>query len=209
MKRTIFFLLLNTIGYHSVAQDVSRRHINSPTQDSSSPINGFGGITLELSRLRGQPSLSVGGGGAALFSNRFFLGGFGQRTVSDVPIQVGAVKYGLRVNQGGLWVGYRTNSNHRVQGYVDTRLGWTNIGVVNANGPTTAVTYRRNGFMATPTVGAQITVLPFMRVSASGGYRFAANVDVTLSDGRGQTNRLSNQDFAGPVAALSVIFGGF
>ncbi len=210
MKR--FMLAITCLGltFQTVAQDYYNTTQPSPRKRTGLSVTGFSGGMMEFSRVKGNSLLTAGGGGAALFNKRFFVGGFGQRTLNPATVRANNQAYNLHFTTGGLWAGYLSKPGRLLTFQVDTRLGWTRTGVSNTTSSANERFYVYSGFMATPTAGVQINVAPFARINLSGGYRFATNVDVPFSNMPGSSpERLGNADFNGAVGSISVIFGSF
>lgn len=68
-------------------------------------VGGFGGPMINANMVN-NGSLSFGGGGAAVFSNGLFVGGFGMGTSDFMAADSELNGYKMKVEYGGLWVGY-------------------------------------------------------------------------------------------------------
>jgi hypothetical protein len=209
MKRFLSTIALLTLTLNLYAQDYYKTSLATPRKKGLS-VSGFSGGAIEFSAFRGQTLVMAGGGGAALFNRHFFVGGFGQRTITPTSFAVGRTTYNAHVTQGGLWLGYLSGSAKRVALQFDTRLGWARTGLATTTLPSDQRQYRNSGLLVTPSVGLQIKAAPFMRINLSGGYRFANRVDVALSDTPGFiSDRLTNRDFNGATGSISLLFGNF
>jgi len=196
MKRILLLLLSLSIGDAVFAQQSSPTLIGS---QANSKISGFGGPLIELSSLRGQSMVSIGGAGAACINGHFFFGGFGQSSTTKTLLSDNAI-YNTDLSQGGFWLGYIFHPNRVVHITTDTKLGWTSATLTNTN--TTSRT-TQSGFTITPSVGAEVNVASFLRVQLTGGYRLASNF------GPMQLNALSNKDVDSVVGTLTLRFGWF
>ncbi len=75
-------------------------------------ISGFGGTMTEFSLVEGEFAVSQGGGGAVIFNQKFFIGGYGMGLATmhrrnDLPDYGNLI---LAFGHGGLWSGYLFNS---------------------------------------------------------------------------------------------------
>lgn len=210
MKSFLFTIALIGAGLVATAQDYYKTTKTPNRERNGISFTGFSGVMSEFSTVRGNSLITMGGGGAGLINKRFFVGGFGQRTINPASVQANNQQYNLHFTTGGFWVGYLSKPSRFLTFQFDTRLGWTRTGVSNTTNSPNNRYYVYSGFMATPTAGVQINVAPFARINLSGGYRFATNVDGPFSDVIGSSpDRLRNADFRGAVGSISVIFGGF
>jgi hypothetical protein len=204
MKRALFLLSFISISATGFAQQTTQT--TKATYPARQHTSGFGGVLFEMAPIRGQVAASFGGGGAALFRNGVFFGGFGQSTAVAIPFTVSDVNYETRVSQGGLWLGYQSRLNQTLSLVGDLRLGWANIGLSRNGG---ATSYSR-GFITTPSLNLQIEATPNVVFRVGVGYRLASTPSLALADGQGRTaDRLTNQDFSGFAGTLSVLFGSF
>jgi hypothetical protein len=204
MKRVLLVALMS-ISVNGMAQEASK--IAVPQTRPAQSVTGFGGVLFEVSQLYGQATSSVGGGGAALFNNRFFLGGFGQSTVGATAFIANGVTHETQYRQGGLWLGYISTLNQTLSLVSDVRLGWANISLQRLSG----ATYNSRGFMTTPSVSLRFQPTQAIAVHVGVGYRLASSINLPLTDvqGRITDHRLTSQDFSGATGTLSVLFGGF
>lgn len=196
MKRILLLLLSLTMGEAVFAQQHSSTLIGSQPRWN---ISGFGGPLVELSSLRGQSMISIGGAGAACINGHFFFGGFGQSSTSKRLLSDNVI-YNTDLSQGGFWLGYIFHPNRVVHITTDTKLGWTSATLINTN---TNSRINQSGFAITPSVGAEVNVASFLRIQLTGCYRLASNFGPT------QANALSNKDVDSVVGTLTFRFGWF
>ena len=90
----VFFLLMQ---FSLLAQNTKRFSLRG----------GFGGPAIALTAVAQQPMLTIGGGGAAVFKNGLFVGGYGLGTSDMITVNSIFDGYKLQVEHGGLWLGYQ------------------------------------------------------------------------------------------------------
>ncbi|MCH2043656.1 MAG: hypothetical protein MK212_05900 [Saprospiraceae bacterium] len=162
---TILLLLLN---FSHQAQAQRKKH---ETLFSKVRIATFGGPTFDLANLKGRLSVSVGGQGG-LMINGFSIGGYGMRSVSQTPMNIGGESYDTYVRHGGLLVGITPFSKKLIHPVLNARIGW---------GKATFVPNEKlwlNGqinrlVLFSPEAGFELNVARFFRIQVTGGYRFS------------------------------------
>ena len=158
-------------------------------------IGAFGGPLIEVGSINGEVGADLGGGGALIINN-FFLGGYGLGT--DYPqITIDNQDYDLRLQHGGLWLGYTSDPSKLVHFYSSTRLGWGKT-KIRGEGPA-AVSDRI--FVLTPEIGFEVNLTSYLRMAVTGGYRVVTGVS--------RLPGFDNGDFSSPVGAITFRFGGF
>lgn len=98
---------------------------------------GFGGPIFNSSIIVTQPTLAIGGGGAMVFNNGLFVGGFGLGTSNLVPVNSKYPNYKLLVSYGGLWLGHlkQLKNNYSISTSLKTGFGTAKLNdeSLNAN----------------------------------------------------------------------------
>lgn len=102
--------------------------------DGKVSISGFGGPIIEFSSIDGTPVVGAGGGGAALFNNTFYFGGYGVG-LSKNNIRIDNETIDLEFGHGGFWLGYIIRPNNIVHAVVSTKLGWGEINEFSSGQP--------------------------------------------------------------------------
>jgi hypothetical protein len=95
-KRPLFVLLLLGVTFAASAQEPHKFQLSG----------GFGGPFINVSTITSKPSIAIGGGGAAVFNNGLFVGGFGVGTSDMLTVKSSVINYKLQVEYGGFWLGY-------------------------------------------------------------------------------------------------------
>lgn len=223
--KTLFFTSLVFMGLISSvlqAQESEKREFLFGGEKPLK-ISGFGAPIIEFSSIAGDFAVSTGGGGAVLFNQCFFIGGYGLGSVSmgsqNLTIQVREFDLSVHTysnlrrmfGHGGLWLGYIHNSHKAIHMAVSTKIGGGAVGYYdfdfndwNADLGWDAV------FVFTPQVEVELNMLKWMKVNLGVGYRFVSGVDETYIDiGGSERPYFNSDDFSSPQVSLSFLFGGF
>jgi len=194
MKRTIYFVLI--IGsIHAFAQNERPKTLigNDPEE-----ISGFGGVLFSFTTIDGDLSTLTGGGGAVLFDNSFFIGGYGLGLTGNKEFEIENDNYSTSYGHGGFWMGYIIKPTNLLHLGVDTKLGWGEI--------TTKSTALVDGkdrddvFVFNPQLFGEANISYWFKVNAGIGYQKTIGVDNDFFDG---------SDFDGPTFNISLLFGWF
>jgi hypothetical protein len=118
---TVFILLSTITGFSQGDQNFSI-------------VGGFGGPMFSTTKIDQGTSLIIGGGGAAVFSNNLFIGGFGVGT-SDMIANNATIPdykdYAIQREYGGPWVGYIFRANKRMYLTGSLKAGFGDIWLNN------------------------------------------------------------------------------
>ena len=173
-------------------------------------ISGFGAPIVEFSNVKGQFSVSNGGGGAALFNQTFFVGGYGVGLSNRIALDVNNTSQRLEFGHGGFWLGY-INSPKKLLHFISSiKLGWGSVNMRNNNYGNNLTTYSNTTFVTTPEVGFEVNIARFFRISATAGYRFVTGISkMEFTNGGVITENLTNADFSSPMGSISFKFGWF
>jgi hypothetical protein len=122
IKKPLMVLIL--VGAASVmqAQDSTKFRI----------AGGFGGPMVNVASITSKPALSIGGGGAMVFSNGLFVGGFGMGTSDLVTVKSTIADYKLQSEYGGLWLGYSKRVHKRYRMSASLKSGFGAVKLVNS-----------------------------------------------------------------------------
>ena len=191
MKTTmmVFTLLALTSG-PLLAENERRTLISDIGQ-----VSGFGGMEASVGDIGGGTNALMGGYGAALFNERFYLGGGGKgsvRTVEGTDYQFG---------YGGLLMGYFTSPRSLVHGDISLMLGAGGLADTASMGGTTGHNHNADAFfVAEPRIAMAMNLAPFTKFTLGVSYRFVEGVNVA---------GVSNKDLSGFSVTTSAIFGRF
>ncbi|MCF8297368.1 MAG: hypothetical protein K9J13_07505 [Saprospiraceae bacterium] len=217
MKTSKITLLIIMIisGFTVLAQD--NKEMEYLFQKGKVSISGFGGFTTEFSAIQNEFAVLTGGGGAAIFNQKFFIGGYGMGLSTkhiynnvDTIVKLDADR--ISFGHGGFWIGYLHNSHKIVHLCGSAKIGWGQIAVYDEYYDyKEAYEYQAkdNVFVATPQLEVELNLTKWFKVNFAGGYRFVAGIDKSYSINGVTKNYYDSSDFSGPVANISFLFGGF
>ena len=127
MRKGIIFLItcifiLNTCQLFSQTNEEPQVLLGS----GLTSVSGFGGFLMDFSQINGKMAVSTGGGGAAIFNQVFYFGGYGLGHYSEfeyVNPEDSLVNADLRFGHGGFWLGFITKPKKLVHFNFSTKLG--------------------------------------------------------------------------------------
>jgi hypothetical protein len=164
---------------------------------------GFGGLELRLTQLNDQTGLLVGGGGAWVVNNSFYLGGAGYGLVNDVnTLGLGPDTTRIDFGYGGGLVGYMFASDNLVHVGVQTLVGAGGVGY-RMHGDRESFSSVNDGdgfFVLEPGVVGELNIAKNIRLDLSAGYRFINGIE---------TPGMSDRKLSGPSASMMIKFGSF
>lgn len=206
----VFILLSTVVVFAQKNNDDDNNRQETLFGSKRLRISGFGAPIVEFSSVNGQFVVSNGGGGAALFNQTFFLGGYGLGMSNRV--NVGDAKSNQRIDfeHGGFWLGYVSSPNKLVHFTGSMRLGWGGVNLRNNIFGSSIDRRLSDCFVITPEVGMEVNVTRFFRIAATAGYRAVSGVGtITFNDDLGNTTSLANKDFNSFTGMLTFKFGWF
>lgn len=164
-------------------------------------ISGFGAMMLEFSSIEGNASISSGGGGAVLFNNSFFAGGYGLSLANQTKKYISGNAMEVEFTHGGLYAGYAFFPHKMIHFGLSSRLGW---GILRFNPENAYISSLSPSsdhvFVWTPQAEVEMNIAHWFKVNAGIGYRSVAGMNNAYYIGR---------DFSGPALTLSFLFGWF
>lgn len=185
----ILTAMLLTFGMVNAQNETLFKHVRV--------VGAFGAPITEYS-INNDFNTSVGGGGGIVL-NSFFIGGYGlasadfNRLYEEGDVDV------LDIGHGGLWLGGTFKPYKLLHVYGSARLGWGAMNIrLNGNTPYHDLD---KIFVATPEVGVELNVTGWFRVAGTVGYRSVSGAD--------ESNGYKNEDFSGPIGAVTLRFGWF
>lgn len=157
---------------------------------------GFGGLMVSLSSFQGAPALMVGGGGAIVFKNRCYIGGFGIGTSGHLPAAPALAGYRRKADYGGLMLGYLYNLPKRWSVGLGLKTGTGNAMLVHKENQ--HLYYDRFWLLS-----------PEISISRRINGIFAAELALHYNYFTGSEKvNLNGAQFSGPAATLMLKFGG-
>ncbi|MEO9868965.1 hypothetical protein [Ekhidna sp.] len=194
MKRTLFILLIVTAGTSFSQNNRPKTLIGNDPEE----ISGFGGVLFSFTPIDGDLSTLTGGGGAVLFDNTFFIGGYGLGLTGNKESEIDGTGYSSSFGHGGFWLGYNIKPDDLLHFGVETKLGWGSI---------TTKSLATNGevndddvFIFNPQIFGEANIAYWFKINAGVGYQKTIGVDNIYFD---------TSDFDGPTFGLSLLFGWF
>ena len=181
-------------------------------------ISGFVASITEISKLKDETAIGVGGGAAIIFNQDFFFGGYGMgMTSTDLTLleeNTEEARTNIRAvfGQGGFWVGGSLFSKSLIHVSVSSKIGWGALVVAEHNQPNNDISIfddefefgrelsRDFTFVATPEIGLEMNVAKWFKVNAAVGYRYAPGINNPYY-GKDSLN--------GMTGSLNLMFGWF
>lgn len=234
MKKAVFLLAAvilfgNINSVKSQEEDTEYRTLFK--QNGKTSVSGFGGLIMEFSSVDNQFAYSMGGQGAALFNQSFFIGLYGQGlvnlpkyTFSEIPISTSYEDKSIMFFHGGFYTGFVFTPNNPFHFGVSSKFGWGGITLFDdiyghsSYPPGGYYPYPEYAvdmvFVITPQVEAEMNITNWFKVNLGFGYRFVTGVDATYEayDGNGGINDVPFFDsdaFNNMTFVLGLNFGWF
>ncbi|MEP1033991.1 hypothetical protein [Ekhidna sp.] len=194
MKRTL--LLLTTLLSISVLaqSEKPKTLIGNDPED----ISGFGGVLFSFTPIDGDLSTLTGGGGAVLFDNTFFIGGYGLGLTGNHEFNAGGTELTSSFGHGGFWLGYIIKPDDLLHMGIDTKLGWGSVTTKSRD--TNEAVGEDDVFVFSPQFFGEANIAYWFKINASIGYQKTIGVDNVYFDAG---------DFDGPTFGISLLFGWF
>ena len=196
-KLSLLVLLFAVTAFDMAAQDTPK--VLFDKDDVS--ISGLGAIMLEFSSIEGNASISNGGGGAVLFNNSFFAGGYGLSLANQTKKYVSGNAMEVDFAHGGLYTGYVFFPHKMIHFGLSSRLGW---GILSFNPENVYISSLSPSsdhvFVWTPQAEVEMNIAHWFKVNAGIGYRSVAGMNNAY---------YIRRDFNGPALTLSFLFGWF
>ncbi len=179
-------------------------------------VSGFGGPIMGFSAIGNEFAFVMGGGGAVLLNQTFYIGAFGEGIATShyyeinegniLPAQQGKINFGY----GGFWLGYIHKSQNPVHFGVSTRLGWGSIYLnrfyndINYEYQVDPA-YLDNVFVFIPQLEAEFNFFKWMKMNVGIGYRVVAGIN---KEYLGEP-LFDKKDFNKPQGTITLMFGYF
>jgi hypothetical protein len=231
MKKKILALaltfLLPIIGIVAQEQDQKNmKYLFSGNTDIS--ITGFGGPMVGFSSIGDEFEVSVGGGGAILFNQKFFIGGYGIGTASSHERNLSIYVEEIGTNEtyenlstglghGGFWLGYIHNPHQPIHLGISTKIGFGSITLDQRNSQFNSDHNEKfesdNVFVLMPQLELEMNLLKWMKVNLAVGYRYVSGVNKQYPFmENGDTvykDYFGKEDFNKVYGNVTIIFGWF
>jgi hypothetical protein len=214
--------LANSAG----AQDKPVRYLFQ--SDDEIIVSGFGGPLVGFSTVLNEFAVTTAGGGAALFNQTFFIGGYGEGLATEHFLRELSIynplsetnhyydKMQVTFGHGGLWLGYIHNHFRLVHFGASAKAG---VGGIGLTYPGFGMD-RRNMldtdvvFVFTPQIEMEVNLFPWMKMNFGVGYRLVTRINNTYDFRQPngeivQCDYFESGDFNSPAFTIGILFGGF
>jgi len=177
-------------------------------------ITGFGGPTVSFGQVENEFAVFSGGGGAMLINHQFYIGGFGEGLATrhkrnNVSVDGDELKeVHTNFGYGGLWTGYIHQPNNLLHLRTSVKIAAGALTLADSFETMYDELYHDVVFVAIPSAGVEINILPWFRVSLDAGYRHVGGLEKTVDDNTGLRIFNSN-DYTGLHTKISLLFGAF
>ena len=171
--------------------------------------SGFGGPVIKFTRIHEQNALLVGGRGGWIFNHTLMLGGGGYGVISEIDAPEGALgpeegPLDIEFLYAGFEIEYVRNFNSLLHYSFYTLIGAGTANFVKDVGSVWDSNEQSGEtdflFVLEPAISGELSITPWFRLNLGASYRLVSGVDL---------DRLSESDFSGPAAALTLKFGRF
>lgn len=220
------------ISISSMAQDNDDGYQTLFKQDGKTSVSGFGGLIMEFSGIDGQFAFSMGGQGAALFNQSFFIGLYGQGVVNmpnytypKQPLNNNLDK-SIMFYHGGFYTGFVFYPNKPLHFGVSSKFGWGGITLFDKYyddnyyfAPGGYYPYQDYQidmvFVVTPQIEAEMNITNWFKFNMGLGYRWVSGVDGTYESFDSSTGAITDQPYFDSNAfnnmtfSLGLYFGWF
>lgn len=191
-------------------------------------VSGFGGPFVSFSAVGDEFAVLTGGGGAALFNQTFFLGGYGEglsteHFVRDLNIYNQSSqtnhyynKMQVTFGHGGLWLGY-IHDHHKILHWGGSaKIGVGGVGLTYPGLSSDRFDMLMNDvvFVFIPQLEMEMNLLPWMKMNFGASYRLVSGVSKTYNFRQPDSKIIEKEyfgsnDFSNPAFTVSLLFGGF
>lgn len=195
MKKLIFLPVLFALAIEAQAQSPKTLISNDFSQTS-----GFGGFMIQLQSVDGQMKALTGGGGAVIFDNRFYFGGYGLGLSDDLDVTFEGIEYDVDYGHGGFLLGYVIRPADLIHFGISSKIGWGEISFQEKFLNVDPIRYRDQVFVVSPQVEAEVNMTNWFKFNVGAGYQTTVGVDNFY---------YGSSDFNGLTVGISFIFGWF
>lgn len=187
-------MTLLTVINASAQSDKPKTLIGNDPED----ISGFGGVLFSFTPIDGALSTLTGGGGAVLFDNTFFIGGYGLGLTGNKEFSQNAEDFTSSYGHGGFWIGYVIKPDELLHLGIDTKLGWG--GISTKSKTTNEIVNEDDVFIFNPQIFGEANIAYWFKINATLGFQKTIGVDDFY---------FKSGDFDGPTFGISLLFGWF
>jgi hypothetical protein len=168
--------------------------------DAEGRVGSTAAVLVKGSTIAGKGRIQVGGWAGLVFGNRFAVGGGGLVLLEEVALAGSEAGSGfsLDFDYGGLFFRFWQPISPRLTGELGLVFGAGNAGVTDRLSG--AELGSDNFLVAEPEVSLSFTLLPWVHIGVSGGYRLAWGVE--------DLPRVSEDELRAATGTISLRLGG-
>ena len=177
MKKISLIFLLLLLQFTLYAQKKSTND-TIKTNLSYRKLNGFLSLINDFTINEHQHFSSVGMGGALLFANKFYFGGYGLGMISslhrsDILADNILKNYQLNYAHGGLWMGIIDSPHKKINTSASIKIGWGALFMYNINSTINYSIYRDEFLVITPQFEAGILMTNWLKLNLGFGCKIS------------------------------------
>jgi hypothetical protein len=211
IKIAVIVILIASFAIDGNAQNQEMKYIFGGKEKIS--VSGFMAPIMEYSAMGDNFAFFMGGGGAILFNQAFFFGGYGEglTTVYNHPTEHSysnwPVQERISFGHGGFWTGYIHHSQAPIHAGISSKFGWGSIDIYDQDFKHSSTEFRDNVFVIIPQLEAEFNFFKWLKLNVGVGYRFVTGIDRNYS----WSDELiyDKKDFNKPEATMTLMFGFF
>jgi len=199
-------------------------------KDGKLNVSGFGGLIVDFSSVMDEFAVGVGGGGAVIFNQAFYIGGYGIGLSTDHRVTLERYSPGEKENEilsnyrvnfghGGFWLGYIHQSYKAIHFGASAKLGWGEVSLYQGGTYDYNHDYNSyagdNCFVFIPQAEAEINLAKWFKINVGVGYRLVSGLNRTYQYQEPGTGNLvekeyyDSKDFNSFTGNITLMFGWF
>ncbi len=196
MKGATITLLITVF---SVTNGLSQDTIFSKISNGTPKVGVIGGMYFDLSSPKQKLSYSIGGRGAAVIDQKWIVGGFAQGNIAhNFNYTYIGLPARIYTGQGGLWLGRFLFPLKKLNLALSSTFSWGDFGSelrISNEGEELRIIdgYNSDFYQCSPEADFFVKLAPFLRLSASIGYRFTLGMKYNPIINNQQMNSLFTQ----------------
>ncbi|MBI4645617.1 MAG: hypothetical protein HY738_03225 [Bacteroidia bacterium] len=199
----IIFILINPFSVFAQEEDTITEDWSADTYLLKDSINitGFLSPFINGSGIINDIGFSVGGAGAIVFADHYFVGGYGFALLSDIYIRKGSKSgKGIEMTHGGIYVGYNFLQKNRIQLGFSAQFGWGGIALTSPGEKFYVKENTDKFFILSPAIYFDRIITSKLSASFVFTYNFFNDIDI---------EEHTDRDFSGPGVSLMIKVGKF
>jgi len=217
MKKQLILLMSTLFLWSSTLFSQEEKEMQYLLSGPNRPsISGFGGPFVEFSAVEGDMAVFVGGGGALLLGQTFYIGVYGEGLTTshyryDLSDVTGIEEPKISLGHGGFWLGYIHDSFKAIHPAASLKIGWGQIALYDSYYSYDPTDYVANDgiFVLIPQLEVEMNLTAWFKVNAGAGYRWMTGMDKQYSKDGTMHDYFQSSDYNSFVGTISLLFGGF